>query len=132
MMEFTNAATKWETKPRECLEPFALCLSPYAPHLSEELYARLASSSSSEQVTSNAYVSWPEADTQYLVEDTIEMGVQINGKTRGSIKVALDATEDVAMRLAKSEPSVEKFLDGKEIKKVIYKAGKILNIVVPK
>ena len=43
-----------------------------------------------------------------------------------------DATEDVAMRLAKSEPSVEKFLDGKEIKKVIYKAGKILNIVVPK
>ena len=92
----------------------------------------MASSSSSEQVTSNAYVLWPEADTQYLVEDTIEMGVQINGKTRGSIKVALDATEDVAMRLAKSEPSVEKFLDGKEIKKVIYKAGKILNIVVPK
>jgi len=133
MMEFTNAATKWETKPRECLEPFALCLSPYAPHLSEELYARLlASSSSGEVLSSNAYVAWPEADAQYLVEDTIEMGVQINGKTRGSIKVALDATEDVAMQLAKSEPSVEKFLEGKEIKKVIYKAGKILNIVVPK
>jgi len=132
-MEFTNAATKWETKPRECLEPFALCLSPYAPHLSEELYAQLlASSSSGEGLSSNAYVTWPEADAQYLVEDTIEMGVQINGKTRGSIKVALDATEDVAMQLAKSEPSVEKFLEGKEIKKVIYKAGKILNIVVPK
>jgi len=130
MMEFTNAATKWETKPRECLEPFALCLSPYAPHLSEELYARLKTSE--QLLLSNAYVAWPNADAHYLVEDTIEMGVQINGKTRGSIKVALDCAEDVAVALAKSEPSVEKFLEGKEIKKVIYKAGKILNIVVPK
>ena len=129
MMEFTNAATKWEKKPKACLEPFALCLSPYAPHLSEELYSKISSSNSE---TTNTYVAWPIADARYLVEDTIEMGVQVNGKTRGSIKVAPDASEEDAMALAKSEPSVAKMLGDKEIKKVIYKAGKILNIVVPK
>jgi leucyl-tRNA synthetase len=131
MMEFTNAATKWETKPRECLKPFALCLSPYAPHLSEELYAKiLETTNETDYAKSNAYCEWPEADAKYLVEDTIEMGVQVNGKTRGSIKIAPDATEAVAMDLANNESSVQKMLDGKQIVKVIYKASKILNIVV--
>ena len=131
MMEFTNAATKWETKPRECLKPFALCLSPYAPHLSEELYAKiLETTNETDYAKSNAYCEWPEANAKYLVEDTIEMGVQVNGKTRGSIKIAPDATEAVAMDLANNESSVQKMLDGKQIVKVIYKASKILNIVV--
>ena len=125
MMELTNACTKMDKVSRDILEPFSLLLSPYAPHLSEEIWERLGHSGSNSQVT------WPVADLSLLVSDTVDMGVQVNGKVRGTITISLEATEEEAMALAMALDSVQKFTEGSEIKKVIYKSGKILNIVAP-
>jgi leucyl-tRNA synthetase len=70
MMEFTNAATKWEQRPKAVLKPFVLLLSPYAPHVSEELWERLGNQAS------NAYEAWPVADPTYLKQDTFTLAVQ--------------------------------------------------------
>ena len=126
MMEFVNAATKWETRPEKALEPFVLCLGPYAPHLSEELWAELG------HETSNAYAAWPEADESLLVEDTVTMAVQVNGKMRGKIEVAVDAAQEDAVAEAMAQENIAKFVpDAAEIKKIIYVPGKILNLVAP-
>jgi leucyl-tRNA synthetase len=126
MMEFTNAATKWEKKPRKALEPFVLLLGPYAPHLSEELWAALGHEGS------NAYVSWPEADASLLVEESATLAVQINGKMRGKIEINKDASQDEAMALAMAQESIAKFVEDESlIKKIVYVPGKILNVVAP-
>ena len=125
MMELTNACTKMDAVSREILEPFALMLSPYAAHLSEEMWERLGHSGS------NSQAAWPEADESLLVEDTVDIGVQVNGKMRGTISVSLETTQDEAMEAALSQESVKKFTEGVDIKKIIYVPGKILNIVAP-
>lgn len=124
MMELTNACTKMDKVSRDILEPFSLLLSPYAPHLSEEMWERLGHSGS------NSKTSWPVADDSFLVEDTVDIGVQVNGKMRGTIQVSLETSQDDAMALATAMESVQKFL-GPDIKKIIYVPGKILNIVAP-
>jgi leucyl-tRNA synthetase len=126
MMELTNACTKMDSVSREILEPFALLLSPYAPHLSEEMWERLGYSG-----VSNSQISWPVADESLLVVDTVEIGVQVNGKMRGSITVSLEMSQDEAMAAAMAQESIAKFTQGAEIKKIIYVPGKILNIVAP-
>ena len=125
MMELTNACTKMDAVSREILEPFSLMLSPYAPHLSEEMWERLGHSGS------NSQTAWPKADESLLVEDTVDIGVQVNGKMRGTISVSLETTQDEAMEAALSQESVKKFTEGADIKKIIYVPGKILNIVAP-
>ena len=126
MMEFVNAATKWDEKPRKTLEPFVLLLGPYAPHLSEELWGMLGHEGS------NAYEAWPEADTSLLVEDTVTIAVQVNGKMRGKIELAADASQADAMSLAMAQENIAKFVgDEADIKKIIYVPGKILNVVAP-
>ena len=126
MMEFVNAATKWDEKPRKTLEPFVLLLGPYAPHLSEELWGMLGHEGS------NAYEAWPEADTSLLVEDTVTLAVQVNGKMRGKIELAADATQADAMSSAMAQENIANFVgDEAGIKKIIYVPGKILNVVAP-
>ncbi|EFJ50272.1 hypothetical protein VOLCADRAFT_89222 [Volvox carteri f. nagariensis] len=126
MMEFVNGVTKsWNNRPRAALEPFVLLLSPYAPHLSEELWARCGHS------TSLAYESWPAADEGLLVVDTVNLPVQVNGKTRGTVQVAAAASQDDAMAAAVGNANVAKYTADKEIKKVIYVPGKILNLIPP-
>ncbi len=126
MMEFTNAATKWERRPKVVLESFTLLLSPYAPHLSEELWERLGNQGS------NAYETWPTANKSYLIEDTITLAVQVNGKMRGKIELGLDSPESDALSVAMQQKNISKFVpDEKAIKKVIYVPGKVLNIVAP-
>ena len=126
MMEFVNAATKWDEKPRKALEPFALLLGPYAPHLSEELWNMLGHEGS------NAYEAWPEADASLLVEDTVTLAVQVNGKMRGKVELAADASQADAMALAMAQENIAKFVqDEANIKKIIYVPGKILNVVAP-
>ena len=124
MMEFVNAATKWGSAPRELLEPFVVLLAPYAPHVAEEFWALLG------HTESLTYEPWPEVKEEYLVEDSVSIAVQVNGKLRGEITLALDADEAAAMAAAAEVENVVKFMDGKETKKIIYRAGKILNIVV--
>uniref|UniRef100_A0A7R9YFC1 leucine--tRNA ligase n=1 Tax=Pinguiococcus pyrenoidosus TaxID=172671 RepID=A0A7R9YFC1_9STRA len=108
---------------REAVEALILLLSPFAPHLSEECWQLLG------KEESLALHPWPEYDEELCKDDVIKMGVQVNGKVRGEIELAPDASEEEAMALAKAQSKIEAQLDGKEVKKVIYKAGKILNIV---
>uniref|UniRef100_A0A2P2MC19 leucine--tRNA ligase n=1 Tax=Rhizophora mucronata TaxID=61149 RepID=A0A2P2MC19_RHIMU len=124
MMEFINSAYKWNKLPRSIVEVFVLLLSPYAPHMAEELWFRLGHSSSS------AYEPFPEANPAYLKDPTIVLPVQINGKTRGTIEVEEGCSEDDAFRLASQNEKLNKYLDGKPIKKRIFVPGKILNVIV--
>ncbi|CAI9086826.1 OLC1v1020743C1 [Oldenlandia corymbosa var. corymbosa] len=124
MMEFINAAYKWEILPRSTAEAFVLLLSPYAPHMAEELWSRLGHSNSL------AYEPFPKANPEYLKESTVTLPVQINGKTRGTIQVDKQCSEDEAFRLACTDSKLSKFLDGQRIKKRIYVPGKILNVIL--
>lgn len=124
MMEFINAAYKWDKHPRKIIEPFILLLSPYAPHMSEELWFRLGHS------ISLAYESFPKANPDYLKDSTIVLPIQINGKTRGTIQVEEGCSEEEAFKLAFLDEKLSKFLDGKSIKKRIYVPGKILNVIL--
>jgi leucyl-tRNA synthetase len=124
MMEFVNAAMKWETKPREVMEPFALILSPFAPHIAEELWQRLG------HADTLAYEPWPQADEKYLVADEYEIAVQVNGKVRGNVRVPKDATQEQAIEIAKSDQNVARYLQNGSVRKAIYVPGRIVNFVV--
>jgi len=122
LMQLTNHLMALEAVPREAAVALALLVSPFAPHLGEELWARLG------HQTSLAYEPWPTFDEALCQDDTVELGVQVNGKTRGSVKLAVEATEDEA-RAAAAEV-VKTQLQGKEVKKFIYVPKRIINFVV--
>ncbi|CAH9081609.1 unnamed protein product [Cuscuta epithymum] len=124
MMEFINAAYKWDKLPLSIIEPFVLLLSPYAPHMSEELWSRLG------HTKSLAYEPFPKSDPTYLKDSTWVLPVQINGKTRGTIQVKEGCSEEDAFQLASTDAKMSKFLDGVTVRKRIYVPGKILNVVV--
>jgi leucyl-tRNA synthetase len=123
MMEFVNAANKWDQMPRTIAETFVRLLSPFAPHIGEELWHRLGHD---ETV---AYADWPAVNEEYLKEDTVEMAVQVNGTVRGTIEVDAEAAEEDVLAQAKAEDNVARHLDGKAIEREIYVPGKIVNFV---
>ncbi len=123
MMELTNHVNGLKETPRAAAEALTLLVSPFAPHLGEELWKRLGHDASL------AYHPWPTFDEALTVDDTIEMGVQVNGKTRGTVTLPKDADADTAKKLALEVPNVAKNLEGKEIKKFIYVPGRIINFV---
>jgi leucyl-tRNA synthetase len=134
MMEFVNGAYKWSNRPAAVLKPFILLLAPYAPHLAEEMWQVLGGGYNNDNTDNNAIISlayqeWPAVDESLLLQDTIALPVQVNGKMRGTIEVAVDIDQQGAMEMAKQLSTVAKQLDGKEVKKVIFVPGKILNIV---
>jgi leucyl-tRNA synthetase len=129
MMVFTNEAMTWETKPASVLREFLVLLAPFAPHLAEELWARL-SALHSQPSTSLSYAAWPKHDPALLVEDTLEIPVQVNGKLRTVIQVPAMATQADLEAAAKSSPEVQPFIAGKTIKKVIIVPKKLVNLVV--
>jgi leucyl-tRNA synthetase len=124
MMEFTNEFTGYDVRPKAALEPFVLLLSPFAPHLAEELWQLLG------HTQSLAYEPWPSYDPALLVEAEIEVPVQVNGKLRGRVKVPKDADQSAIEAAAKSDAAVAQNLAGKSIAKVIFVPGKLLNFVV--
>ncbi|KAH0970020.1 hypothetical protein GBA52_022176 [Prunus armeniaca] len=124
MMEFLNVAYKWKKHPRLIIEAFVLLLSPYAPHMAEELWFRLGHSKSL------AYEPFPKVDPAFLKESTIVLPVQINGKTRGTIQVEETCSEENAFQLASRDEKLSKYLNGKVIKKRIFVPGKILNVIL--
>jgi len=124
MMEFVNTANKWETFPKELVKNFTLLLSPYAPHMTEELWEKLGNTSS---LSSEP---WPEFDESKLTPDTITVVIQINGKVRDKIEVPREASEYSIKTKALSTEKILQWLDGKEPKKVIYVKGKLVSIVV--
>ncbi len=124
MMELTNHLVGLERTPEEAAETLALLVSPFAPHLGEELWRRLGHDETL------AYAPWPAFDPALVVDDTVEMGVQVNGKTRGTIALPRDADADAAKAIALANANVHKHVEGKHIVKFIYVPGRIINIVV--
>ncbi|WP_448508312.1 leucine--tRNA ligase [Mycolicibacterium thermoresistibile] len=124
LIEYTNYLTKAEVTARAAIEPLLLMLAPLAPHLAEELWRRVGNS------TSLAHGPFPVADPQYLVDDTVEFPVQVNGKVRGHITVAPDADKATLEAAALADEKVQAFLDGATPKKVIVVPGRLVNLVV--
>jgi leucyl-tRNA synthetase len=129
LMVFINEAMTWETKPRSVLRDFLILLQPFAPHLAEELWSKLHSSvhGSSSMLS---YAAWPQFNPAFLVEETIEVPVQVNGKLRDVITVPINANASELEAAAKAAPKAKPFIEGKAIKKVIVVPKKLVNIVV--
>ncbi len=123
MMEFVNAANRWEHVPHETARSFVLLLSPFAPHVAEELWQKLGHD------TSIAYAAWPEADPEHLRLDVVTIAVQVNGKVRASIDVAPDAPREQVLAEAKAQENVQRFLEGTTLRKEVYVPGRIVNLV---
>ncbi|MEM9608332.1 MAG: leucine--tRNA ligase [Actinomycetota bacterium] len=127
LTELNNHLTKAYAEaptPREVAEPLALMLAPLAPHTAEELWARLGHDASL------TYAAFPEADTSLLVEDLVELPVQVNGKVRGRVAVAVDADEATIVAAALADEAVARHLDGTEPRKTIVVPGRMVNLVV--
>ena len=124
LIEYTNHLTKSGVTARAALEPLVLMTAPLAPHLAEELWRRLGHD------TALAHGPFPEADERYLVADTVEYPVQVNGKVRGHITVAADADRAELERHALADEKVVAFLAGAAPKKVIVVPGRLVNIVI--
>jgi leucyl-tRNA synthetase len=123
LMVWARDIAKEAPLPREGAEAFLRMLSPFAPHLAEELWARLGND------REVALAEWPSADAKLLVADTIQLGVQVNGKLRDQIEVAADASEEAVRTAALAAPNVQKHLAGRAPKKVIVIAGRLVNVV---
>jgi leucyl-tRNA synthetase len=126
LMIFVNDAITWETKPISVLRSFLLLLQPFAPHLSEELYAKVAGANG---LTTMAYEPWPEFDPAILTVDIVEIPVQINGKLRDKISVPAGATPAEIQKAALASDKVRQFLEGKPVKKIVNVPGRLINIV---
>jgi leucyl-tRNA synthetase len=124
MMEFTNFMSGQDTRSKSVLEPFVLLLSPLAPHVAEELWNALGHSESL------AYQPWPAYDPALLIEDTVEIPIQFNGKLRGKIVVAANLNASALQDAAQADDAVRKNLEGKTIVKVVAVPGRMVNFVV--
>ncbi len=126
LIEYTNHLTKAHraSVPRAAVEPLVLMVAPVAPHLAEELWQRLGNA------TSLAHGPFPVADPGYLVDDTVEYPVQVNGKVRSRITVPADADADAVEAMALADDKVQTSLAGATPKKVIVVAGRLVNLVV--
>jgi leucyl-tRNA synthetase len=109
--------------PRSVAEPLLLMLAPLAPHISEELWSRLG------HAASLAYEPFPVADPAHLVQDTATMVLQVNGKVRDRVEVAVDISADDARALALASEKVQGFLAGAEPRQVIVRPPKLVNVV---
>ena len=107
------------------MEKFAIMLSPFAPHLAEEMWESLGHSETL------AYEPWVTWDDSKLVQTSVVMGVQINGKTKGEINISKEEEdEQVALGLAMEQEKVKLIVGDKKVVRVIYKPGRILNLIV--
>jgi leucyl-tRNA synthetase len=122
-MELLNTMREANCAERAVVEDMVLMVAPFAPHFAEEAWERLGHDRSIFEA------SWPDWDEALTVEDTVELAVQVNGKTRGKVTVRRDATEREVMDAARAEPGINKFLVGKMVR-VILVPNRLLNMVV--
>lgn len=117
---------KWEVKPQSLLQTFTLLLSPFAPHMAEELWHRLGGHDTL------AFESWPKWNEKWLVSDSVTIAIQVNGKLRGSIEVPTEAilNKNYILEIAKAESGVARYISEGELVKEIYVPGKIVNLVL--
>jgi leucyl-tRNA synthetase len=127
MMEFVNYFTPQTVRPKSVMEPFVLLLSPYAPHLAEELWSALG------HTQTLAYEPWPAYRADLAAESAVEIPVQINGKTKTVLSLPIDATKEQIESAARADEKVLAALGGKEPTKVIVVekgATKLVSFVV--
>jgi len=124
MMEFVNFFLKCEVRPKRALETFLLLLSPFAPHMAEELWQALG------HAETLAYEPWPECDEAMLREDTIEIPVQVNGKLRAVVQVPAEADQPALEQAARANPKIAEMLAGKTVHKVVVVPKRLVNFVV--
>ena len=128
-MEFVNDLYKFKLEGfskdwRQVLEDLLKMLTPFAPHISSELWQQLGNNNFIEES------GWPEWDEEMLKTSEIQIVVQVNGKLRGKIKVSTDSGKDEIIAIAREEDNVLKFLQDKEVLKEIFVPNKLINFVV--
>jgi leucyl-tRNA synthetase len=124
MMIFVNEMYKFETRPKSILIDLLKLLSPFAPHICEEIWARLGNT------TSIALEQFPEYDEDKTIKKEFELVMQVNGKVRAKMNVDLDIDEESVKSLALANENVIRFMEGKLPKKVIFVKNKLVNIIV--
>ncbi|MBN1818525.1 MAG: leucine--tRNA ligase [Sedimentisphaerales bacterium] len=124
MMIFVNHLSRLEVRPRQVVETFVLVLSPFAPHIAEELWHRLGRS------CTLAYETWPAYDPELVREKQIELAVQVLGKIKDRITVAADASDETIQQVALASEKVQAAIGNKAIKKVIVIKPRLVNIVL--
>jgi leucyl-tRNA synthetase len=124
MMEFSNALSPLEVRPKSALDTLVLLLSPFAPHIAEELWELLGHD------TTLAYEPWPKYDAAKLVESEVEVPVQVNGKLRAKIRVPAGSDNAAIEAAAKANETIAANLEGKTIVKSIIVPGRLVNFVV--
>jgi leucyl-tRNA synthetase len=124
MMILSNQLSGIKKPAREAVERLVLCLSPFAPHIAEEIWSTLGNAASIAQSP------WPEYDARLCEHALVEMAVQVNGKVRGRVTIAKDAETKAVEAAALADSSVQRFIGQRTVKKTIYVPGKILNIII--
>jgi leucyl-tRNA synthetase len=131
LMELSNTLIKAKETPvysteawNEAIRALLLMMAPVTPHIAEELWSRLGYSYSIHQQT------WPTFDEAAAADEVITLAVQVNGKVRDRVQVPADASEETVREKALALPVIRKYTDGKQIAKVIYAPGRLVNIVV--
>ena len=124
LMTFLNEVGKEKKIGREQLLCFVKLLNPFAPHIAEEIYQNQGGEGSLQ------LASWPEHDEAKTVDESIEIGVQVNGKLRATVTIPTDCEKSEALALAKADEKVQAALEGKNLVKEIYVPNKIVNLVV--
>lgn len=132
LMELVNELYKfkeqdhfaYQTDWRFTVESLLQLLAPFAPHITEELWQHIG------HKTSIHLSAWPQYEEKYLIQDTMTIAVQVNGKLRGEVTVAADADEAQVVNAAQANEKVKVYLDGKELRKTIYVSGKLVSFVV--
>jgi leucyl-tRNA synthetase len=114
---------KYDRCYRQVLEPFVKILAPFAPHLGEELWSKLG------HEPSIFKTSWPEADLALSADEEVKIVIQVNGKLRGDVVLPVDTVEEEVKAKALSHPNVKRYIEGKEIVKVLVVPNRIVSIV---
>jgi leucyl-tRNA synthetase len=124
LMEFVNTIRTENVTSREVVEDLIVMLAPFAPHFAEENWERLGHDSSIFDAR------WPTWDERLTVEETVEIAVQVSGKTRSRVTVPRDADQGAVVAAAQEDAAVRRFTEGKEVRKVVYVPNRLLNLVV--
>jgi leucyl-tRNA synthetase len=124
LIKLNNELGRLEAVPRNVAETFVVLLSPFAPHIAEEMWERLGHAPSVQKAL------WPKVDEAKLVESSIDLPVQINGKLRDKIHIAADADEATIFAAVEASAKVQPWIEGKRIVKRVYVPKKMINYVV--
>lgn len=124
MMIFVNETVKSDHYAHEMMEKFVSILAPFAPHMAEELWQRLG------HTESLTYSAWPSYDERYLVQEEVEIAVLVGGKVRTKMVVAKDLAEQDLLKIVMSDETVQKWVEGKKVKKTIVVPGRMINLVI--